>query len=294
MGVVGGSQGLRCGLVSLVSHRFLMSIAGSSLLPRQCRTPDAIAFLHAFAPVGRAVATRHHGPNRYGGRVRRWVELLGYAKATRQVLEGVGRPRGACLRRRRRPAAELFDPDGLVFGIVRGNADQMHPASLASSAIGDAPASLDRAHKRAREGTCPCHVARGSFKARGHGAVTLLNQRLRFLFRDLGIYLKDAARFRQQAYLEGAWVDADSGATFEVSNPPIGAVLCAAPVGAREHDLCDVRRGWRSQSRAVRSPPKVTGHPGSWRQRAIRDLLARPGANSSSRPGRPTGNSVAT
>jgi len=41
--------------------------------------------------------------------------------------------------------------------------------------------------------------------------------------------LKDTALFRQQAYIDGAWVDADGGETFDVTNPADGAVLGTVP-----------------------------------------------------------------
>ena len=34
--------------------------------------------------------------------------------------------------------------------------------------------------------------------------------------------LKNAALFRQQCYIDGAWVDADSGDTFNVTDPADG------------------------------------------------------------------------
>ncbi len=47
--------------------------------------------------------------------------------------------------------------------------------------------------------------------------------------------LADPALFRQQAYVDGAWVDADSGKTLEVSNPATGEVLGTVPnMGAAE------------------------------------------------------------
>jgi succinate-semialdehyde dehydrogenase/glutarate-semialdehyde dehydrogenase len=47
--------------------------------------------------------------------------------------------------------------------------------------------------------------------------------------------LKNSALFKQQAYVDGAWVAADSGATFEVTNPSTGAVLGEVPnMGAAE------------------------------------------------------------
>ncbi|MXS20777.1 NADP-dependent succinate-semialdehyde dehydrogenase [Pseudomonas oryzihabitans] len=41
--------------------------------------------------------------------------------------------------------------------------------------------------------------------------------------------LKDASLFRQQAYVDGAWIDADSGATVQVDNPATGETLGTIP-----------------------------------------------------------------
>jgi len=41
--------------------------------------------------------------------------------------------------------------------------------------------------------------------------------------------LKDTSLFRQQAYIDGAWVDADNNQTFAVTNPANGEVLGAVP-----------------------------------------------------------------
>ncbi len=41
--------------------------------------------------------------------------------------------------------------------------------------------------------------------------------------------LNNPALFRQQCYIDGAWVDADTGATVEVTNPADGAVLGTVP-----------------------------------------------------------------
>jgi len=47
--------------------------------------------------------------------------------------------------------------------------------------------------------------------------------------------LSDSALFRQQAYVDGAWVDADFGATVDVTNPATGAVIGTVPkMGAEE------------------------------------------------------------
>ena len=47
--------------------------------------------------------------------------------------------------------------------------------------------------------------------------------------------LSDMSLFRQQAYVDGAWIDADSGETIEVTNPATGEVLGTVPkLGAAE------------------------------------------------------------
>jgi len=39
------------------------------------------------------------------------------------------------------------------------------------------------------------------------------------------IKLNASPLFRQQAHIDGAWIDADSGATFAVSNPANGEII---------------------------------------------------------------------
>ncbi|HPV25290.1 MAG TPA: aldehyde dehydrogenase family protein, partial [Casimicrobium sp.] len=47
--------------------------------------------------------------------------------------------------------------------------------------------------------------------------------------------LKDPLLFRQQAYINGAWCDADSGKTFGVDNPATGEIIGQVPdMGAAE------------------------------------------------------------
>ncbi len=47
--------------------------------------------------------------------------------------------------------------------------------------------------------------------------------------------LNDPGLFRQQCYIGGAWVDAEDGATFEVTDPADGASLGTVPkMGAAE------------------------------------------------------------
>ncbi|MBV6632406.1 MAG: NAD-dependent succinate-semialdehyde dehydrogenase [Alphaproteobacteria bacterium] len=54
---------------------------------------------------------------------------------------------------------------------------------------------------------------------------------------SLRLKLNDPELFRSQAYVDGAWIDADSGATFEVTNPSTGEVIGTVPnLGKAETD----------------------------------------------------------
>src|SRR5687767_11042194 len=44
-----------------------------------------------------------------------------------------------------------------------------------------------------------------------------------------GVTLNDAALFRQACYVNGAWVQARTGATIDVDNPATGAILGTVP-----------------------------------------------------------------
>ena len=71
--------------------------------------------------------------------------------------------------------------------------------------------------------------------------------------------LNDNTLFRQQAYINGEWVGADNGATFEVTNPATGEVLGVVP----EMGAAETRRaiesaetawaGWRKKTAKERS-----------------------------------------
>jgi len=55
------------------------------------------------------------------------------------------------------------------------------------------------------------------------------------LLRKPDMQLKDAQLFRQQAFIDGAWVDADNGQTIKVNNPATGEILGTVPkMGAAE------------------------------------------------------------
>ena len=66
--------------------------------------------------------------------------------------------------------------------------------------------------------------------------------------------LKDAALFRQQAYVDGKWADADSGKTVNVTNPATGEVIGTVPnmgVGETRRAIEAAERAfvaWRSKT----------------------------------------------
>ena len=50
-----------------------------------------------------------------------------------------------------------------------------------------------------------------------------------------GLSLKDPSLLRQQGYINGEWLDADSGETIDVTNPATGEVVATVPkMGAAE------------------------------------------------------------
>jgi len=55
--------------------------------------------------------------------------------------------------------------------------------------------------------------------------------------------LKDAQLFRQQAYIDGQWLDADSGQTIAVNNPATGEIIGHVPKMGARNPPC--RRGRR-------------------------------------------------
>ena len=71
--------------------------------------------------------------------------------------------------------------------------------------------------------------------------------------------LKDPSLFRQQCYINGEWVDADSGKTIDVTNPATGEVLGAIPnMGATETrraiEAADAAwAGWRKKTAKERA-----------------------------------------
>ena len=71
--------------------------------------------------------------------------------------------------------------------------------------------------------------------------------------------LKDTSLFRQQCYINGQWVDADSGKTIDVTNPATGEVLGTVPnMGAAETrraiEAAERRlAGWREKTAKERA-----------------------------------------
>jgi len=73
------------------------------------------------------------------------------------------------------------------------------------------------------------------------------------------LQLKDASLFRQQAYINGVWCDADSGATHPVTNPATGEAIGTVPLmGAAETKRAiaaanDAWKLWRRKTAKERS-----------------------------------------
>lgn len=71
--------------------------------------------------------------------------------------------------------------------------------------------------------------------------------------------LNDSTLFKQQAYIDGRWVDAISGKTFEVTNPATGEVIGVVPeMGAKETQQAIAAAeiallGWKSKTAKERS-----------------------------------------
>ena len=72
--------------------------------------------------------------------------------------------------------------------------------------------------------------------------------------KDFRIQMSDPSLFREQCYVDGAWVDADSRATTEVSDPASGEVIGTVPkLGATE-----TRRAIEAADRAFKSWSRTT------------------------------------
>ena len=81
--------------------------------------------------------------------------------------------------------------------------------------------------------------------------------------------LSDSSLFRQQAYINGAWCDADGGATLEVTNPADGSVIGTVPnMGASE-----TRRAIEAAETAQKEWRKFTGKERAAILRQWHDLM---------------------
>ncbi|QAX81509.1 NADP-dependent succinate-semialdehyde dehydrogenase [Candidatus Pseudomonas adelgestsugas] len=61
------------------------------------------------------------------------------------------------------------------------------------------------------------------------------------------MHLKDTKLFRQQAFIDGAWVDADNGQTIKVNNPATGEILGIVP----KMGVAETRRAIEAANRAL-------------------------------------------
>src|SRR5215467_3063841 len=74
-----------------------------------------------------------------------------------------------------------------------------------------------------------------------------------------GISLNDQNLFRQACYIDGAWVDARSGATISVDNPATGEIVGTVPklTGAETRDAIDAAEralpAWRKKTAKERA-----------------------------------------
>ena len=75
----------------------------------------------------------------------------------------------------------------------------------------------------------------------------------------MSLNLKDAELFRSRCYIDGEWVDADSAATIEVTNPATGAVLGTVPKMGRDETRRAIEAAnaawpaWRAMTAGARS-----------------------------------------
>ena len=76
---------------------------------------------------------------------------------------------------------------------------------------------------------------------------------------DPTLPLKDQSLFRQQCYIAGKWVDADSRQTVDVVNPATGDVLGTVPRGGTDETRRAIEAanaawpGWRKKTAKERS-----------------------------------------
>src|SRR5690606_37984621 len=81
--------------------------------------------------------------------------------------------------------------------------------------------------------------------------------------------LKDAQLFRQQAYIDGQWLDADSGQTIAVNNPATGEILGSVPKMGR----AETRRAIEAAGRALPAWRALTAKERANKLRAWFELM---------------------
>jgi hypothetical protein len=93
---------------------------------------------------------------------------------------------------------------------------------------------------------------------------------------DLASLLKDPSLLVTKAYVAGQWIDADDGATFAVTNPARGDVICpcARPDPRRRRPRHRGRRHrpprmGRPHRQGTRRDPAQMVRPDAWRTRTI-------------------------
>jgi succinate-semialdehyde dehydrogenase/glutarate-semialdehyde dehydrogenase len=87
--------------------------------------------------------------------------------------------------------------------------------------------------------------------------------------KEIAMQLKDASLFRQQAYIDGNWLDADSGQTIKVNNPATNEIIGTVPkMGAAE-----TRRAIEAADRALPAWRSLTAKERATKLRRWFDLL---------------------
>ena len=69
--------------------------------------------------------------------------------------------------------------------------------------------------------------------------------------------LGDPKLFRQQCFIDGAWVDADDGSTIEVNNPATGKTLGTVPKMGRGSQRSATRLAFEDRKGARSNPAQV-------------------------------------
>src|SRR5690606_37425691 len=79
--------------------------------------------------------------------------------------------------------------------------------------------------------------------------------------KETDMQLKDAKLFRQQAYIDGTWLDADSGQTIKVNNPATGEIIGTVPKMGTAETRCAIEAAeralpaWRALTAKERANP---------------------------------------